>query len=413
VKKFVQHWWPVVLMMGLSLLSYLDRQCFAVLSPTILSQTHLTAAGYGTIISAFSIAYMVCNPVWGLVLDRMGARFGLLLAVTIWTIASVSHGFVAGFAGFAIVRALLGVGEGATFPGVLRTVSDTLPPADQGRGIALGYSGIAAASILAPILFIPIAGHFGWRAAFLSTGLLGLGWIFTCFLTLPARKLPRPQVRHRMQLPNLLERPFWIIFTTYAMGAAPLGAVLYLSPLYLRTVGYSQSQLLHVLWIPPVGWEAGSFFWAWIMDRFTIPSARPRTLLWALGVLSLPLLTITETADHTIIIGLFFWSMFIAGGFVVVALRSAALWYPLEKAGLVAGLGAGSWSAIIALLLPYLGHLFDVKQFGRAFACVALIPAIGVLAWTIIAIKKPDDQPTVSSAHDHENADFRGEMVQL
>ena len=49
-------------------------------------------------------------------------------AVSLWTLASVAHACAFGLRGFAAARTLLGCGEGATFPGALRTVVQTLPP---------------------------------------------------------------------------------------------------------------------------------------------------------------------------------------------------------------------------------------------------------------------------------------------
>src|SRR5579875_847931 len=81
----------------------------------ILRDTGLSARSYTEVISAFSIAYMIANPLWGAMLDFIGLRMGMLLAVALWTVASTAHAWMAGFAGFAAVRVLLGLGEGATF----------------------------------------------------------------------------------------------------------------------------------------------------------------------------------------------------------------------------------------------------------------------------------------------------------
>src|SRR5665213_4216100 len=91
-------------MMLCSWLSYVDRQILAVLSPTILHDVHLNAQAYGEIVSAFSIAYMLANPIWGAVLDYIGLRWGMIAAVAIWTVASASHAWMVGFAGFALCR---------------------------------------------------------------------------------------------------------------------------------------------------------------------------------------------------------------------------------------------------------------------------------------------------------------------
>src|SRR6185369_2681294 len=112
-------------MMLVSLISYIDRNTLALLAPTILKETGLSAREYGFIISGFSIAYMVGNPVWGRVLDSVGLRRGMTGAVSLWTLASTAHAFAQGFLSFGAARIVLGFGEGATFPGGLRTVVQT------------------------------------------------------------------------------------------------------------------------------------------------------------------------------------------------------------------------------------------------------------------------------------------------
>ena len=137
-------------MMLCSLLSYLDRQILAILSPSILAETHMSVETYTKIVLAFSVAYMIGNPFWGAVIDRIGLRIGMTMAVGIWTVASASHAVMSGFAGFAAARAVLGFGEGATFPGGLRTAMDSLPPEKQSRGIALAYTAARLVRSLRP-----------------------------------------------------------------------------------------------------------------------------------------------------------------------------------------------------------------------------------------------------------------------
>jgi ACS family hexuronate transporter-like MFS transporter len=66
----VRAWLPAVAMMLVNVLSYIDRNTLALLAPTILRDAGLTNQQYGFIISAFSITYMVCNPLWGRIVDR-------------------------------------------------------------------------------------------------------------------------------------------------------------------------------------------------------------------------------------------------------------------------------------------------------------------------------------------------------
>ena len=71
-------------MMLVSVISYIDRSTLAVLIPSILRDTGMTVTQYGWIVSGFSFGYMAGNPVWGIVLDRVGLRTGMLLAVSLW-----------------------------------------------------------------------------------------------------------------------------------------------------------------------------------------------------------------------------------------------------------------------------------------------------------------------------------------
>ena len=90
------RWLPSISMWLVSLISYIDRNTLAILAPVILRETHLNAEQYGFIISCFSVAYMIANPVWGLILDRWGVRRGMTTAVGIWALASAAHALATG-----------------------------------------------------------------------------------------------------------------------------------------------------------------------------------------------------------------------------------------------------------------------------------------------------------------------------
>src|SRR5262245_33420838 len=112
-----QMWVPCLTMAACSWLSFFHRTILGALAPTILSETGLTAQQFASINAYFFVAYTLGNPLWGSILDYVGLRTGMLLGVAIWTAASVSHGWMSAFIGFAAARALLGLGEGVTFPG--------------------------------------------------------------------------------------------------------------------------------------------------------------------------------------------------------------------------------------------------------------------------------------------------------
>ena len=378
-------WTASGVMMLCSWLSYVDRQMLAVLSPTILADTGMSVERYTTVVAWFSYAYMIANPLWGLLLDYVGVRRGMFLAVGLWSVASGSHALMGGFAGFAAARAVLGLGEGATFPGGFRTAMESLPENRRARGLALSYSGGSLGAILTPLMVVPIAAAFGWRASFLLTAGLGAAWLLVWWLA--ARPPYLPQARHerpRILWPNPLQRRFWSLVFAYAVGAFGLGPILYLAPVYLeRARGVTQSELGTLLWIPPLGWEVGYFAWGWISDRYKAEQ-RPLPIYGVLAALSLPLAAVTFAGSVAAVMAIFFWAMFIAAGFIVVSLRAGAREYPREQTAMVAGIAAGSWSALVAVVLPVLGGWFDRQLYQQTFVVVSLMPATGAVAcWAI------------------------------
>lgn len=386
LSRAARYWVPVGEMTLLSIVSYVDRTVLALLAPTILRETRLSAQDYGFMISAFQAAYLIGNPVWGMALDRFGLRAGLAISVALWTFASVCHAFVATAVGFAAARALLGFGEGATFPGGLRTAVQTLRPGQRARGTALAYSGGSIGAIVTPLLVTPIALRWTWRGAFFVTGLFGAVWLTLWALTSSDGRLRRRARRSPLPRPRLDDASVLRFIAAYAFGGLPLGFILYSAPIHLgRALGFDQARLGHVLWIPPLGWEVGYLFWGWVVDRASRRNAGLTfgPLFAILSILALPLAWAGFSRSGAIVLVLMFLAMFASAGFVIVSLAEVTRGRGSHGAYL-AGLGAGAWSALMAIAMPAFGHLFDHGEFGSAYALAALSPITGCVAWRLL-----------------------------
>jgi ACS family hexuronate transporter-like MFS transporter len=385
-----QMWVPCVGMALCSWLSFVDRQVLAILAPTILADTGLTAQNFTDAASFFFLAYTLSNPVWGSLLDFVGLRAGMLLAVGIWTLASMSHAWMATFVGFALARAVLGFGEGATFPGGLRTAVESLPANLRARGIALSFSGGTIGAVMMPLLLGPLAIQYGWRIAFLATGALGLFWLVIWTAIARPPFLPKATTRPaKMTWPNVFERRVWALVFSYALPAISPGPVLTIVALYLnQRLQLTQSDVNGLVWIPPLTWGIGYFFWGWAADRYAANNPRPIGMFMLLTIASLTLGMTTWTTSVPLAIALISFSTFIGGGFQMVALKVGSYAFPREQAAMMSGIASGSWSLVNFVLLRAIGpwsNWMNDQRWEEIFWLIAILPAVGIALWMILS----------------------------
>lgn len=396
-----QMWVPCVGMALCSWLSFVDRQVLNILSPTIIKDTGLTPQDFTTATSFFFLTYTLGNPVWGSVLDRVGLRIGMLLAVGVWTAASMSHALMASFAGFALARAILGLGEGGTFPGGLRTAVETLPANLRARGIALSFSGGTIGAVMMPLLLGPLAITYGWKTAFFATGLLGAMWLVLWASIARPPYLPKSaHMTTKMEWPNLRERRVWALMFSYALPAISPGPVLTILSIYLvQRLAMTQADVNSVVWIPPLTWGIGYFFWGWAADRYAANNPRPVGMFMLLTIVSLTLGFVTMTTSVPLAIGLIGLSTFIGGGFQMVALKVGSYAFPRQQSALMSGIASGSWSLVNFILLNAIGagvtiggirilpgaNWINGQHWEEIFWTIALLPAVGIGLWLFLS----------------------------
>jgi MFS transporter, ACS family, hexuronate transporter len=383
-------WVPCLGMALCSWLSFVDRQVLTILSPTIIRDTGLTNQDFTEAASFFFLAYTLGNPVWGSVLDRVGLRAGMLIAVAIWTGASASHAMMASFAGFATARAVLGLGEGATFPGGLRTAVESLPAHLRARAIALSFSGGTIGAVMMPLLLGPLAIQYGWRAAFIATAGLGAAWLVIWAIIARPPFLPKsPPRTAKVAWPNFLERRVWALIFSYALPAISPGPVLTILSLYLNgRLKLTQAEVNQLAWIPPLTWGIGYFFWGWAADRYASTNKRPVGMFLLLTAISLTLGFTTATTSVSLAMAIISLSTFIGGGFQMLALKVGSYAFPREQAAMMTGIASGSWSLVNFLLLRAIGQWsgwMNGNRWEEIFWLIAVLPAVGIGVWLVLS----------------------------
>jgi ACS family hexuronate transporter-like MFS transporter len=394
-----QQWVPCLGMALCSWLSFVDRQVLTILSPTIIRDTGLTNQNFTDAASFFFLAYTLGNPLWGSVLDFIGLRAGMLLGVAIWTGASASHAFMGSFLGFAVARGVLGLGEGVTFPGGLRTAVESLPANLRARAIALSFSGGTIGAVMMPLLLGPLAIEYGWRAAFIATAGLGAAWlIIWAIIARPPFLPPYAKKPAKVAWPNFRERRVWALMFSYALPAISPGPLLTILALYLNgRLHLTQSQVNGISWIPPLTWGIGYFFWGWAADRYAENNRRPIGMFLVLTIASLTLGFVTMATSVPLAMALIGFSTFMGGGFQMVALKVGSYAFPREQAAMMTGIASGSWSLVNFMLLraigPWTGWI-NGNRWEEIFWLIAVLPAIGIAAW--YALSLGDKQPATA-----------------
>ena len=177
----------LLLLLGLNLLNYGDRQVLNALAPKVIDAFSLSDTQFGLTASVFIYAYMIGAPILGQLAQRMSRWWLISGCVVIWSVASGS-GLAFGFAFLLTMRVLVGIGEAGYGPAAPALLSDYFPPRLRGRVISIFYIAIPVGSALGFIYGGAMVDH--WKWAFVLLMPLGLTMAVLCFLM----KDPRPQV---------------------------------------------------------------------------------------------------------------------------------------------------------------------------------------------------------------------------
>lgn len=176
--KVGRYRWVIVgLLFAATAINYIDRQMIGVLKPTLSKEFGWSESDYANIVFWFQMAYAVGYISFGRVVDRLGARLGYIIAIVIWTISHVAHGFATGVTSFAAARFGLGIGESGNFPAGIRAVTDWFPQRERALAIGIFNAGANVGAIITPLLVPALVLAFGWRMAFYVTGILGVAWL--------------------------------------------------------------------------------------------------------------------------------------------------------------------------------------------------------------------------------------------
>jgi MFS transporter, ACS family, glucarate transporter len=166
----------------LIMITYLDRITISLVGVRIKNAFHLSNTEFGWALGAFALAYALFEIPSALLGDRIGQRKVFLRIVLWWSIFTALTGAVNGLTSLIIIRFLFGVGESGAYPNSSGVVSRWFPKSETTRGVSWMSMGSNSGAAVAPLIVIPIAVAYGWRAPFFVNAFIGLIWLLVCYL---------------------------------------------------------------------------------------------------------------------------------------------------------------------------------------------------------------------------------------
>lgn len=231
-----RKWWICGLLLCASTINYMDRVTLASVARRVIEEFSLSKQQYGMIEQYFGYAFAFGSIIFGVIVDRVSARWLYPVVLLLWSGAGMMTG-LAGMAGFGsafttllLCRTLLGLFESGHWPCALQTTQLLLEPKDRALGNSVLQSGVSIGAIVTPVIVGAMLTDApgSWRLPFLIIGAVGVLWVVAwVFLTRGVQwEARREGVREPLWtgLAALLRNPrFWLLAFVVSAINGPWG----------------------------------------------------------------------------------------------------------------------------------------------------------------------------------------------
>lgn len=339
--------WIIVAMIFVAImLNYVDRQILALLKPTLEAEFRWSDADFANLGSAFQLATAFAFLGTGWFIDRVGLRRGFAIGVGVWSLAGMAHAAATTVFGFFSARVLLGIAESVGTPAAVKSAATYFNHRDRQIALGIGNTAPNIGAIVTPAVIPPLAVAFGWQAAFLIAGGLGLVWVVVWLAIrvqpvaadavapapIPWLQVARSRVTAAIAIAKVLSDQVWFFM------------LLWLPDLFHRLFGLPQGTLgwpvALVYVMAAMGALSGGWLPARLMARgWSVNRARKTTMLgYALLVVPIVLVqSVTNPWSAALLLGL---GLFAHQGFSTNVFGVTTDLVPARAAGTTIGIAA-------------------------------------------------------------------------
>jgi predicted MFS family arabinose efflux permease len=176
--------WLVIVLSMAQLVSQFLRSAVSVIGPNLVAELNISAAGLALLSSSFFLAFAIAQVPVGMMIDRFGPRFTMVISTAIAVAGCIVFAFGPDLNTLILGRVLMAIGCSSFYVAPLAIYSRWFKPKYFSTvvGVQLGLSGLGLLAATVPLAYATAT--MGWRPSFIIvaalaglSGLIVLWWV--------------------------------------------------------------------------------------------------------------------------------------------------------------------------------------------------------------------------------------------
>src|SRR5215470_4111487 len=169
--------WTITFLLFLFMLvNFADKIVVGLAAVPIMTELKMEPKQFGLLGSSFFFLFSIAAIVVGFIVNRVAARWVLLVLAVIWALAQFPMVGTVGLTTLLICRIILGAGEGPAFSVAAHAIYKWFPDEKRTLPTAILSQGSAFGVIVAVPALNWLIVNYSWHYAFGALGIVGLLW---------------------------------------------------------------------------------------------------------------------------------------------------------------------------------------------------------------------------------------------
>lgn len=182
--------WLIFAVVSVALfMASVDHTVVAIALPSIQADLGTGIEWAGWTVTIYSLGQVLVMPLAGKLSDQYGRKKVFVVAVILFTVASLLCGLVDNIYLLVLLRGVQAIGGGAFMPAATGIVADNFGP-NRDRAVGMFTSIFPIGGIVGPIIGGMLLTYWNWRAIFVVNIPIGLLLLVLALLVIPESRTP-------------------------------------------------------------------------------------------------------------------------------------------------------------------------------------------------------------------------------